>query len=206
MESCLVIKDVIHEIASVKYKDAFPVFLTGDFNAVKYSEVWRCFTRNELDSFELTDALHTTRAFAPWFALQLQYTYHRFLGLQMNTWYMRGAQYFFFGFSNTVVKWLRNVLFENVCCMGPSLYSQIYRRREYARNAGVHHLDWILYHSGNGRIEQVEYFEVIAYHRMVEATTPRQIAWNLKGVYDAIVGKTIYPSDHFPIIAGFQTK
>lgn len=207
MESCLVIKDIIHEISSIKYKNKFPVFLTGDFNAAKYSNVWQCFTENEDDSFELSDALHDAQRFGPWTKLQLQYTMHYFHGLQMNTWYMRSVQYLFFGFSNSIIKLFRNIGFGGVCCMGPSLYRQIYRRKKYDRQAGIHHIDWILYNVDNKQIDKVKYFEVISYHQLIDEDKLPKTDWSLKYIiHDRIVSKTIFPSDHFPIIAGFTIK
>merc|ERR1711920_443232 len=92
-----------------------------------------------------------------------------------------------------------------VCCMGPSLYRQMYRRREYRQRAGIHHLDWILY--DEDRIESVDFFDVVTYHRIVDEIEQGESEWSLKWLfYDRIVGKTIYPSDHFPIIAGFKIK
>jgi len=210
LESCALIKSLVYNISVDRYKNAFPVFLTGDFNAAKYSNVHRCFVNDSTEASVTTmkDALHGSRVFAPWESLQLQFTYHAFRGLQMSTWYMRSAQFVFYGFSQTVVKWLRHRVFGGVCCMGPSLYSQLYRRREYGPRAGLHHLDWILYNTqGNDKINAVQYFEVVAYHHVVKNQTQREWQWSLKWLlHDRIVDKTIYPSDHFPVIAGFTLQ
>eukprot|EP01084_Bolivina_argentea_P031532 58371_1 len=209
VESCMVIKDIIHEISIIKYENKYPVFITGDFNAAKYSPVWYCFTQNDNDtSFYLiiNDSLHDTNRFSYRKKLQLQYTFHNFRGLQMNTWYMRISQYLFYGFSNSVIKYFRHKYFHDVCCMAPSLYKQIYRRREFNRNAGIHHLDWILYGT-HDKIETVKYFEVISYHNMVDKSKQNPMKWSLRWLLsDRFVGNTVYPSDHFPIIAGFKFK
>ena len=49
------------------------------------------------DSFDLVDSLHETQTYGPWKKLQIQYTFHNFHGLQINTWYNRALQYLFFG-------------------------------------------------------------------------------------------------------------
>eukprot|EP01083_Nonionella_stella_P186392 682182_1 len=204
MEACVVIKDVIHNISSVKYGNKYPVFLTGDFNEAKYGNVWQCLTENDDDSFELQDALHTSEYFGFNRKVKLQYTDHNFRGLQMNTWYMRMAQYLYFGFSHSVVKWFRDVWFDGVCCVAPSLYRQFYRRMNYKDRAGVHHLDWLLF-SDHKSIDSVPYFEVVAYHHTVDVDEQPPLIWSLEGLfYDRVIGKTIYPSDHFPVVGAFN--
>ena len=173
--------------------------MVGDFNSAKYSDVWQCFIEND----GLEDALHASKFVGLKKNLQLQFTFHNFRGLQMNSWYMRAAQYLFFGFSHSVGKWLRDVHFNGVCCMGTGMHRQIFRRREWRERAGVHHIDWILY--DGDRIERVDFFDVVTYHHMVGKSVWSEMEWSLKWLfYDRIVSKTVYPSDHFPIIAGFK--
>ena len=206
IESCQVIKDAIHAVAIGQYNNEHPVFLTGDFNSAKYAHVWRCFTQSDDESVVMKDALHAAGRYGLFHKQQLQYTFHAFLGLQMNTWYMRAAQYVWFGFSHSLVKWCRHVLFDGMCCMGPSLYSQVYRRREFDRRAGIHHVDWIM-HAQHTRIDEAAYFEVVTYHEVVGDAERAGLDWTLKGLLvDRIRAKTVYPSDHFPIVAGYKLK
>lgn len=88
--------------------------------------------------------------------------------------------------------------------MAPSLYRQVFRRSEFDRKAGIHHLDWILYDKNHHKIDSVKYFEVITYHHSIEKEEQPDFEWTLNGFFhQRIISKTIFPSDHFPIIAGF---
>jgi len=187
LKSCAVI---LPEVSKIIQQEKLPVILSGDFNSGKYSNIWNCFTENDF----LKDSIHgASNIYNP-----IQYTFHNFHGIHINSFWLRFLQYMFFGFSCTLPHLWRHRT-EGVACFGAPLHTTLYNRVIYNKHSGVHHVDWILHTKKFTPL----YFSVLTHH--LSRKTNTKYTW-LDFFHKRVVESTIYPSDHFPIIVGFNVS
>lgn len=184
MESIKILKNTIQQIHQ---KEGFlPTLILGDFNSVKYTEVW-----DSVMELHFKDA-----------ALELynqdgvEYTYHHFHGLHFNSLYMRIVQYLSYYASRFEI----GRKYTNIPSpFAPSLFRSMYEA--IFGKGKVHHIDWILY-SNHFKPSQ---FQVITHYRKTHETIDSSNWYHPKELFHRfIVRSQINPSDHFPIFCSFN--
>jgi len=194
VKSAEIVNEHIYKYTRGQYPD-IPIFVMGDFNSAKYGPAWEAMTTH--GNGTLQDSLHNSQIILH--QPLIQYTFHHFHGVHLNYWWKRSLMYFLFGVSCIEPEIWRNYTL-NVACFGPPIYTSIYRRLFHQNQAGVHHIDWIL-HSPNNTWPT--FFSVLTEHAYQGDTEITMGGW-LDYFHKRIVEKSIEPSDHFPVIAGFN--
>uniref|UniRef100_A0A7S4I3K4 Endonuclease/exonuclease/phosphatase domain-containing protein n=1 Tax=Vannella robusta TaxID=1487602 RepID=A0A7S4I3K4_9EUKA len=182
IESISILKDLIDELKA-SFEDV-PLIITGDFNSVKYAQIWDSLMETNLQDVSLVLASQDS----------IEFTYHHFHGLHFNSFYMRPVQYISYAVSCTEIG---RQITKIPSCFAPPIWRSI-KEAIFGRGK-VHHIDWMLF----DKLEPQNFF-VVTDHDI--APNPQlSNSWNPKEIFHRNVVKSfIYASDHFPIAASFS--